>query len=95
MVNNQNSGKCPKRDTYTQIKAIHKFLKNNTATRKMIAVKLGIDRSSVCPKILELEKNGHLERLYKRPCQESGYLAEYLTSNEKLFPSRSQLSLVL
>lgn len=83
------------KDTYflSQLKAVHNYLKENTATATMVALETGVPQKNFCRYKRILEKNGQLAEIEKKPCKSTGFKAWYLTTNPEAFPKSKQLAL--
>ncbi len=76
-----------------QLVIIRDFLKKNTATRYMIAIKTGIPIQSVCYRVAALFESDRVAVVKIDHCQISGYYAEYLTTDPEQFPDNLQTKL--
>jgi len=67
-----------------EIQAIRQYLKDHNVTATMCAVALDIYRPNLCRHKATLEKAGLLIETHKAACKETGWPANYLTTNPEL-----------
>ena len=65
-------------------KLIKKLLKDKVLTRMMIEEQTSIRRESICSHIDSLRKHNDLIVAYRLPCFVTGYVAEWITMNERI-----------
>lgn len=79
----------------TQLQTIFAYLEGHTATASMITAATGVVQKNICRYKRDLEKAGRLAEVRKAPCKVTGFLAWYLTTDPKQFPTSSpQLNLL-
>lgn len=76
-----------------QIAVIYKYLKTHVATASMVAKETGIPQKNICRYKRSLEQSGLLCQTKKAYCHETGFMAWYLTTDNKLFKQNQQLQL--
>lgn len=67
-----------------ELRAIRNYLANNTATARMAAEALNIQRPNFCRHKRSLEKAELLKELFISECKISGFKAAYLSCNPQL-----------
>lgn len=77
----------------TQLQTIFYYLQEKVATASMIAEATGIPHKNITRYKRDLEINGRLWETEKRPCQQTGHKAWYLTTNLEHRPANNQLKM--
>lgn len=77
-----------------QQRLFYNFLQNNLCTASMLTASTGIPQKNVTRFKRHYEKLGMLWQVYEARCELTGFMAWYITTNEKLVPEfPKQLSL--
>ena len=73
----------------TQLKTIFNFLQDNTATASMVSKACNIPQKNITRYKRDLEQRGLLYEVERKLCKLTGFKAWYITTNKKLFISKS------
>lgn len=76
---NDHERKDKPNNKITQLQTIFSYLLENTATATMTSEATGVPQKSICRFKRDLEKQGILVEVYKKPCTITGHKAYYLT----------------
>lgn len=94
-ANPQHKGQDKGSQHKTQLQTIFEYLETHTATASMVTAATGVVQKNICRYERDLEKAGRLAEIKKAPCKVTGFLAWYLTTDKKQFPTSSpQLNLL-
>ncbi|WP_138430916.1 hypothetical protein [Fodinibius saliphilus] len=77
----------------SQIEKIKRVLEVRPRTTKMIQKATGIPRENITRHIAKLEKRNQVVTVDRRPCQITGYVAKYYSTDPELFPPEKQSEL--
>ena len=72
-----------------QILTIFEYLKEHVATASMITEATGIPQKNICRYKRDLEKEGRLWEVEKKPCQKTGRKAWHLTTDPQKAVTKS------
>lgn len=78
---------------FSQMRCFYEYLKKNTASRYMASVQTGIPLQNICRYVDMLKKLNKIAVYKLEKCKITGFIVEYLTTDEALFPNQTQLSL--
>lgn len=78
---------------YSQIEIIMNVFMITPLTMLMAAKKANIERANICRYVSMLKKQNRIAIINKKPCQITGHIAGYYTTNHLLFPCLPQLKL--
>lgn len=73
----------------TQIKTIFHYLQNHIATASMVSKATGIAQKNITRYKRDLEQRGLLYEVERKLCKLTGFKAWYITTNKKLFISKT------
>lgn len=73
-----------------QIRRTYQSLKEYPKTTKMIQVETGIPRENLTRYIAYLEKHNLVVTVKRKPCEITGHLAKYYSTDKKYFPPIQQ-----
>lgn len=76
-----------------QLKVVFEYLKQNTASRFMVAVATGIPLQNVCRHVDKLFKSNSIAIIRKDQCRISGRFVGFLTTDKTKFPESKQISM--
>lgn len=93
MVVNKSSDSFKKNQTNSQIEIVYEYLYFNVATASMVEIATGVHHKCITRYKRNLEKNNNLWQIEKKKCEETGFIAWYLTTNPNLNPGTNQLGL--
>lgn len=65
--------------------SVRKAFATRPSTRFMAALAAGVERAYICKYVDDWRKQGTCWLLYTAPCEVSGHLAEYLTTNRDTY----------
>lgn len=85
--NNNFNGQDKYRNFRREIQLVREYLSNKVATATMVAVALNIYRPNLCRYKAMLEEAGQLCVVRLGICKETGFRAQYLTTNPDLIAS--------
>ena len=71
----------------SQLKIIHEYLQDYTATASMVSDATGIPQKNICRFKRSLERDGRLWEIEKKLCERTGFKAWYLSTNPDLAPA--------
>jgi predicted transcriptional regulator len=85
-TNPSNLNKQSKDSSFlTQLQTIFLYLSKYVATATMVSKATNIPQKNICRFKKDLEKQGLLMEVEKKPCKVTGFKAWYLTTNPELF----------
>jgi hypothetical protein len=76
-----------------QLKVVSEYLRQNEASRLMVAIDTGILIQNVCRHVSTLQKANSIAVIRKDICRISGRFVEFLTTDKAKFPKSEQLIL--
>jgi len=82
------------KDTLSNQKSLfYSYLLKNLATASMVSKATGIPQKNITRFKRQLEECNRLWEVEQKKCEETGFKAWYITTNEKLKPYDNQLNL--
>ncbi len=78
----------------TQLETIFQYLNKKVATATMVSKATSIPQKNITRYKRDLEKNGLLKEIEKKPCKITGFKAWFITCNPDKFPANNQLKLL-
>ena len=85
----QHKRQCEDNTPLTQRQTILQYLAIHDATASMLAYETGIPQKCITRYKRDLEKEGRLWEIEKKPCEKTGFKAWYLTTNPKKKQNKS------
>jgi len=90
-----DSGETKGKERSAQARRLRDYLRQNTVSRWMAAVAVGMPLQSVCWQVGQLRKANAVAVVKKARCAISGEWVEYITTDPDKFPQSPQLKLSL
>ena len=84
---NNFNGQGKYRNFRREIQLVREYLSNKVATATMVAVALDIYRPNLCRYKAMLEESGQLRVVRLGICEETGFRAQFLTTNPDIIKS--------
>jgi hypothetical protein len=76
-----------------QSRIVFEALKKRPATMLMISNITGVDRANICRYVASFRKSNRIAVVTVKPCAITKHRAGYYTTDENLFPAKTQMQL--